>query len=33
VIDHITPLKRDGADAPGNMQWQTIRESEGQGSH
>lgn len=23
VIDHITPLKRGGADAPGNMQWQT----------
>ena len=23
VIDHIVPLKRGGADAPGNMQWQT----------
>ena len=23
VIDHIKPLKRAGADAPGNMQWQT----------
>ncbi len=23
VIDHIVPLKRDGADAPSNMQWQT----------
>jgi hypothetical protein len=25
VIDHITPLKRGGADAPGNMQWQTVQ--------
>lgn len=24
VIDHIVPLKRCGADAPSNMQWQTI---------
>ena len=24
VIDHIVPLKRGGADAPGNMQWQTT---------
>ena len=24
VIDHIDPLKRGGADAPYNMQWQTI---------
>jgi hypothetical protein len=24
VIDHVTPLKRGGADAPYNMQWQTI---------
>jgi hypothetical protein len=24
VIDHITPLKRGGADAPSNMQWQTT---------
>ena len=23
VIDHVTPLKRGGADAPTNMQWQT----------
>jgi len=23
VIDHIKPLKRGGADAPSNMQWQT----------
>lgn len=22
VIDHVIPLKRGGADAPGNMQWQ-----------
>ena len=25
VIDHVTPLKRGGADAPGNMQWQTTQ--------
>ena len=24
VVDHIVPLKRGGADAPGNMQWQTT---------
>ena len=24
VIDHIKPLECGGADAPGNMQWQTI---------
>lgn len=24
VIDHITPLACGGADAPSNMQWQTI---------
>lgn len=24
VIDHVVPLKRGGADAPRNMQWQTI---------
>lgn len=24
VIDHIVPLKRGGADVPGNMQWQTA---------
>ena len=23
VVDHVKPLKRGGADAPGNMQWQT----------
>lgn len=23
VIDHVTPLKRGGADEPSNMQWQT----------
>ena len=23
VVDHIAPLKRGGADAPYNMQWQT----------
>jgi hypothetical protein len=23
VIDHVRPLKRGGADDPGNMQWQT----------
>lgn len=26
VIDHITPLACGGADAPSNMQWQTIAE-------
>jgi hypothetical protein len=24
VVDHVVPLKRGGADAPANMQWQTI---------
>lgn len=24
VIDHVTPLKRGGADAPANMQWQST---------
>ena len=24
VVDHIMPLKRGGADDPGNMQWQTT---------
>jgi hypothetical protein len=27
VIDHITPLKRGGADSPSNMQWQTKEEA------
>jgi hypothetical protein len=27
VIDHVVPLKRCGADAPHNMQWQTIEEA------
>jgi hypothetical protein len=25
VIDHVVALKRHGADAPSNMQWQTIQ--------
>lgn len=25
VIDHVKPLKRGGADAPSNMQWQTTK--------
>ena len=24
VVDHIVPLECGGADAPGNMQWQTT---------
>lgn len=27
VIDHVQPLKRGGADAPSNMQWQTTQEA------
>jgi len=27
VVDHIVPLKRGGADAPSNMQWQTAAEA------
>ena len=27
VVDHIIALKRGGADAPENMQWQTIAEA------
>ena len=28
VKDHVVPLKRGGADAPANMQWQTKAEAE-----
>jgi hypothetical protein len=27
VIDHVKPLKRGGADAPSNMQWQTAADA------
>lgn len=27
VIDHVVPLCANGADAPQNMQWQTIRDA------
>jgi Ni/Co efflux regulator RcnB len=27
VVDHIVPLKRGGADEPGNMQWQTVADA------
>ena len=27
IIDHVTALKRGGADAPSNMQWQTRAEA------
>jgi len=26
-VDHIVPLACGGADAPGNMQWQTTQEA------
>ncbi|PYV63476.1 MAG: HNH endonuclease [Acidobacteria bacterium] len=26
VVDHVRPLECGGADAPSNMQWQTIAE-------
>jgi len=27
VVDHIIPLACGGADAPSNMQWQTVAEA------
>jgi hypothetical protein len=27
VVDHIVPLKRSGANAPDNMQWQTVQDA------
>ena len=27
VVDHIVPLECGGADAPSNMQWQTVAEA------
>ena len=27
IIDHIKPLCKGGADAPSNMQWQTVAEA------
>jgi hypothetical protein len=27
VVDHVVPLCAGGADAPANMQWQTLQES------
>jgi len=27
VVDHVVPLCAGGADAPSNMQWQTIGEA------
>jgi len=27
VIDHVTPLKRGGADDPSNMQWHTTADA------
>jgi hypothetical protein len=26
VVDHVTPLACGGADAPSNMQWETVQE-------
>jgi hypothetical protein len=28
VVDHVKPLACGGADAPSNMNWQTIEEAE-----
>jgi hypothetical protein len=36
TIDHIKPLKRGGADAPSNMQWQTkeaAKQKDSKSSH
>ena len=27
VVDHVVPLCAGGADAPSNMQWQTVEEA------
>ena len=27
IVDHVTPLKRGGADSPSNMHWQTKEEA------
>jgi hypothetical protein len=27
VVDHVTPLKRGGVDAPSNMQWQSAQDA------
>lgn len=27
VVDHVTPLCAGGADAPSNMQWQTVADA------
>jgi hypothetical protein len=32
VIDHVVPLKRGGADAPTNMQWQTKADAKAKGN-
>jgi len=31
VIDHIVPIACHGADAPSNMQWQTISDAKAKG--